>query len=148
MAETLAFTKILNLCENEKDIAQKAYYQSMNSFEKTASELYTLLRKKENAEESYDFYIQSPTPIEQIKVQALYIEKLNKQINELQQVVQRARNDMESKQVSLSDAHVEVKKFEKIIEIRNDADEKLKKRVESNFMDEISITQYFGHKNR
>ncbi|MGJ9458859.1 flagellar export protein FliJ [Oceanobacillus sp. CF4.6] len=148
MAETLAFTKILNLCENEKSIAQKAYYHSMDSFEKIASELYTLLKKKENAEESYGIYIQSPTPIEQIKEQALYIEKLNRQINELQQLVQRARNDMESKQVSLTDAHVEVKKFEKIIEIRNDADEKLKKRVESNFMDEISITQYLNHKNR
>ena len=148
MAETAAFTKILHLRENEKKTAQKAYQQSLDSFEKIATKLYNLLRKKENAEVSYDFYIQSTTPIEQIKEQALYIERLNSQINEIQYLVQRARNDMESKQDILTDAHVEVKKFEKIIEIRKSAKEEYNKRVENNFMDELSITQYLNHKNR
>lgn len=148
MAETIALTKILDIRESEKKVAQKAYHQSLDSFEKIATELYNLLRKKENAEEHYDHFIQSVTPIERIKEQAVYIEKLSRQINDLQKLVQKARNDMESKQVTLSDAHVEVKKFEKIIEIRKDSEEKQKKRVESDFMDELSITQYLNHKNR
>jgi len=148
MAETVALTKILDIRENEKQLAQKAYQQSMESFEKIAKKLYNVLRTKESAEETYDHYIQATTPIEQIKEQAAYIERLNRQINELQYLVQRARSDMESKQIELSDAHVEVKKFEKIIEIRKDTEEKERKRLESAFMDEISITQYLSHKNR
>ncbi|WP_067729383.1 flagellar export protein FliJ [Oceanobacillus damuensis] len=148
MTATLALTKIMDIRENEKKVAQKAYHQSMDSFEKIATELYSLLRKKENAEVSYDHYILSTTPIEKIKEQAAYIEKLNRQINELQKLVQKARNDMEAKQVKLTDAHVEVKKFEKIIEIRKNTEEKHRKRVENNVMDEISINQYLNHKNR
>ncbi|WP_249869784.1 flagellar export protein FliJ [Oceanobacillus saliphilus] len=148
MARTVALSKILDIRENEKKIAQKAYHQSMDSFEKIATELYTLLRKKENAEVSYDRYIHSTAPIDMIKEQAVYIERLNTQINELQKLVQKARNDMDSKQVKLSDAHIEVKKFERIIENRNDIEEKYRKKVENNFMDEISITQYLSHKNR
>ncbi|WP_087972907.1 flagellar export protein FliJ [Oceanobacillus rekensis] len=148
MTKTIAFTKILHLREDEKKTAHKAYQQSLDSFEKIATKLYNLLRKKENAEESYDYFIQSTTQIEQIKEQALYIERLNRQISEIQYLVQRARNDMESKQVILTDAHIEMKKFEKIIEIRKIAEEDNKKRVENKFMDELSITQYLSHKNR
>jgi len=51
MAETVVFSKILHVRENEKKDAQKIYYQAMDVFEKVASELYVLLKKKETAEE-------------------------------------------------------------------------------------------------
>lgn len=148
MAETAAFTKILDIRENEKNVAQNIYHQSLESFEKVATKLYNALKKKEAAEEAYEDFIQATTPIEQIKEQAVYIERLNSQIKELQQLVQRARNDMETKQIKLTDAHVEVKKFEKMIELRRDNEQQQRKRMENAFMDELSITQYLSHKNR
>ncbi|MBP2077658.1 flagellar export protein FliJ [Oceanobacillus polygoni] len=148
MAEIIALSKILDIRENEKKIAQRAYNQSLDSFEKVATELYHILQKKERAEDSYDQFLHALTPIERIKEQSAYIEQLNRQINDLQFRVQKARSEMESKQHQLSDAHVEVKKFEKIIEIRKETKANIQKKMENAFMDEISITQFLSHKNR
>ncbi|WP_099158098.1 flagellar export protein FliJ [Virgibacillus ndiopensis] len=145
MSETVALSKILHVRENEKLDAQKAYQQSIEFFEDIALQLYNLLRKKEVAEESYEDYLQRTTAIDKLKEQASYIERLNKQIMQLQESVQKARSEMESKQEDLTNAHVEVKKFEKIIEHRQqDHDEKVKK-LENITMDELSIQQYLSH---
>ncbi|PAV30002.1 flagellar export protein FliJ [Virgibacillus profundi] len=148
MAETIVLSKILNVREKEKNDAQKAYHQSMDFFEKVATQLYTLLRKKESAEESYEEYISTTTSLDKIREQIAYIDKLNTQIMSLQQDVQNARTAMESKQLQLTDAHVEVKKFEKIIDIRKKAKADTESKMENLAMDEISIQQYLTNKNR
>lgn len=148
MAETMVFSKILSVRENEKKDAQKEYHQSMKFFEEIATKLYNLLRKKEVAEESYESYLHKTTPIDLIKGQITYLEVLNKQIVSLQNEVQKARSNMESKQSILTDAHVEVKKYEKLIEVRQQTQEGNLKKAEKAFMDEISIQQYLTHKNR
>jgi len=146
MAETVVLSKLLLIREREEKEAQKAYYRSQALFEEVATYLYTLLRKKETAEESYERYIQMTTPLERIKEQAAYIEKLNVQIQKLQEDVQRARNEMDNKQVKLTDAHVEVKKFEKVIEHRRKTYTDYLQKKENESMDELSIQRYL-HKN-
>ncbi len=148
MAETVALSKILNVRENEKRDAQKAYQQSIDFFEEIATQLYNLLRKKEVAEESYEGYLHQTTPIDRIKEQVAYIEILNSQIMKLQHDVQKARNEMDTNHDKLTNAHVEVKKFEKIIEHRHKVDEELVKKSENAQMDEISMQQYFNQKIR
>ncbi|HLT55579.1 MAG TPA: flagellar export protein FliJ [Bacillota bacterium] len=148
MAESMAFHKILHVRENEKSIALREYNQSLDLFEQVATELYQLLKKKENAEESYDMSLQNATSIEKIKEQALYIEMLNEEISSLQEQVQRARTEMEWKQKKLTDAHVEVKKFQKLIDHRKQKEEVERKKIENTLMDEISVTQFLSHKNR
>lgn len=148
MAETKSFVKILHVREREKMDAQKDYQQSMDLFEQTATRFYHLLRKKEEAEISYDELIQHSTTLEKVKQQATYIEKLNKQIVHLQSKVQQARSEMESKQSKLTDAHVEVKKFQNIIESRNNSVIEKEKKLERKQMDEISIQQFISYKNR
>lgn len=148
MAEIVALSKILHVREREKHDAQKDYHQSIEYFEGVATQLYTLLKKKEKAEEAHEDYIQNTIPIEKIREQITYIEALNKQIVQLQQEVQAARTEMESRQVKLTDAHVEVKKFEKIITYRKKEQEKIIQRNEKISMDEISVQQYLNQKNR
>lgn len=148
MVEVVGLNKIREIRENEKKVAQSAYSKSMETFEKIATELYNLLRTKEIAEASFESYIQNTTSIEKIKEQAAYIEKLNQRIQSVQLLVQRARNDMEIKQEKLSNAYVEVKKFDKIIEFKQKNEIELAKRKESNWMDEMSMQQYLSHKSR
>lgn len=148
MAEIVALSKILNVREREKHDAQKDYHQSIEYFEGVATQLFTLLKKKEKAEEAQDEYIQNTIPIVKIRGQIAYIETLNKQILQLQQEVQAARTEMESKQVLLTDAHVEVKKFEKIITYRKKEQQEIMQRNEKISMDEISVQQYLNQKNR
>lgn len=146
MAGTAALSKVLHIRENEKTRAQKAYQKSIDSFEEVATQLYELLRKKETAENLYETYLQQSTPIGKIREQSVYIDNLNKQIIALQQNVQHARNEMESKHEYLTDAYVEVKKFEKIIEHREEEAAELIKKSERDSMDEISIRQYLSQK--
>ncbi|API93888.1 flagellar export protein FliJ [Virgibacillus pantothenticus] len=148
MSDTVVLSKLLHIRETEKVQAQKAYQQSMDCFEKSATQLYQLLKKKEVAEEIYEESLQQTTTLDKLKEQFTYLEKLNAMIVELQKDVQRARAEMEAKQSNLTEAHVETKKFEKIIERRkkqkNDANEKMEKAV----MDEISMYQFLNYKNR
>lgn len=144
MAQTVAISKILHVREREKKDAQLAYHQSMEFFEKVASQMYTLLKKKEVAEETQENHIQKITPIDKIIEQTTYIEMLNKQIMKLQYSVKKARQEMEKNQVKLTDAHIEVKKFEKIVEFREKEQKEIAYKREQASMDEISIQQYLA----
>lgn len=148
MAETVSLIKVLNVRENEKKIAQKAFLKAQDAFEEVATRLYQVLKKKEKAEESYENYIQNSTSLDKIKEQIAYIEKLNTHIVLLQREVQFARNQMDNKQVVLNETYIEVKKFESIIETRKRLEAEKMEKMEKSFMDEISINQYLSHKNR
>lgn len=147
MAETVALAKVMHVREREKNDAQKAYRNSSEMFEEIATQLYTLLRKKETAEESYEYYLQQTTPITKIKEQLRYIEILNKRIVAMQGSVQKARKEMDRKQEKLTSAHVEVKKFEKIIDLRQKEQAETIQRYEKQSMDEIAIQQFLSRKN-
>src|SRR5690554_6023825 len=148
LAETKSFVKILHVREREKMNAQKAYRQSKDFFEEIATKFFHLLKTKEKAEASYDELIQHSTTLEKVKTQAAYIENLNSQIVRLQHEVDQARNEMDSMQAMLTDAHVEVKKFQHIIDSRNNAEAEKEKQLERNRMDAISLKQYISYKNR
>lgn len=148
MAQTATFTKLLDIREKDKTDAQLAYRRSVEKFEEVAEKIYQLLRKKEDAEQSYDNYLQQFIPLEKIKEQLAYIEVLNQRILALQSELQRARHDMNQKQKKLSSAHVEVKKFEKIIEIRQQSEKALQEKRDMESMDEMSIRQYRSFKSR
>lgn len=124
MPQQTSLSKLLILREREKDDAQKAYHLSMETFEDVASKLYKLLKRKENVEEEQDTILQTKITIEQLRIQNAYIEKLTKQIAKIQNEVQIARNDMELKQSQLTDAYIEMKKYEKIIELQEEEEKK------------------------
>src|SRR5699024_11466689 len=74
--------------------------------------------------------------------QTPYINILANKIINLQFHVQQARNKMETAQDKLNEAHIEVKKIEKMIEIRENALEAVARTVEATMMVEMSIIQY------
>lgn len=146
MAGTAVLTKILDIREKEKQDAQLAYRKSVDVFEEVATELLDLLRKKEAAESSYEQGLTSNMHLNFIQDQLAYIESLERKVAELQGKVSYARSNVEMKQQVLSDAHVETKKFEKIIEFRTSELLDKVKKVEESFMNEVSIQQYLSHK--
>jgi flagellar FliJ protein len=147
MAETVLLSKVLNVRQNEKKNAKREYQYARRIFEEIAEQLYQLLRKKEEAETTYETYVLTTIPIDNITEQISYIEVLNKRILKIQNEVQEARSNMESKQRKLTNAHVEVKKFENMIDVRNQKKAERLKKVENEWMNEVSIHQYLLHKN-
>ncbi|MFD1067572.1 flagellar export protein FliJ [Oceanobacillus locisalsi] len=148
MAKISSLTKIRDMHDNERQVAQKAYTESQETFEKIAKELYNLLKKKETAESSFDHAVQASTSIEKIKEQSAYIEKLTNQIQTVQVLVQRARNDMQSKQTKLSEAYIEYKKYEKIIDLKKEETQAKIRKQEADFMDEMSMQQFLRQNQR
>src|SRR5690625_1949390 len=146
MHPTQTLAKILNIREKEKKDAQLAHYESTVHFEEVAKKLHSLLVEKENVEKSYEKDFGKITSIDKIREQMAYIDYLTQQIVRLQEQVNEARNTMEVKQVKLTDAHVEVKKYEKIIEFRKHEQLKSELRKEQIMMDEVSTQQYVSRK--
>lgn len=142
MSDTAVLTKILNVREQEKKDAQLEQINARNYFEKVATELYQQLKTKEQAEVTLESYMQESSAINKIKEQSFYIQALNQKIISLQQRVQQARKEMENKQEILTEAHVEVKKIEKMIEQREKEFFAQEQKIEMALMDEISIRQF------
>lgn len=147
MQQTEMLSKILNIREQEKKDAQIAHHTSMTFFDRVASKLSTLTNEKAKAEKAYQEYLAEMTTIEKIREQTAYIEKINMQIVTMQAEAKKAREKMEAKQAILTDAHIEVKKFEKIIDNREHEQLQLAERAEQMMMDEISTKQYLSQRS-
>lgn len=145
MAQSVVLHKILNVKEEEKNNAQKEKAKATDRFEEVARSLYAVLKKKEQAEESFHHVMRDEATITKIKEQSLYIESLNKKIALLQHKVNQARKQLEAKQEELTEAHVEVKKIEKMIDKREQDKRDHERKLDMAEMDEISIRQFMMH---
>lgn len=149
MAQLETFYKIKDLRDREKQEHQKKYQRAVENFEQKATTLYETLKKKEVAEQSFEEQLSLSTVQAASFIQhQQYIEKLDQRITALQPEVNHARNQMYEKQTHLTDAHVEVKKFEKIIERKVEKQKQWIKEEEHKFMDELSMQQYLNFQNR
>lgn len=142
MSNPAVLHKILTIREQEKNDAQKEQISARKYFEKVATQLYNALKTKEEAEQTLENYMKTKAAIDKIKEQSQYIDLLNKNIITLQAKVEQARQEMEFKQKVLTEAHIEMKKIEKMIERREKEQKELNEKLQMNLMDEISIRQF------
>lgn len=142
MNNTVTLKKIYDLRNEEKNRALLEKKEAVDHFEKVATQLYTKLKAKENAELELDDMYEQSAIIMKIRKQTIYIDALNQKINALQRKVQIARNNMEKKQYIVTEKHVELKKIEKMIEKREAEAKKAAETAEMKQMDEISLGRY------
>lgn len=142
MDNVAVLQKVLQIREQEKTIAQKEKNEATVIFEKQATVLYELLKKKEHAEVLMNQYMQTYTSIEKIKEQSMFIQSMTRKASTLQQNVQQAREKMLEKQAYLTETHIEMKKIEKLIERKKQARQEELIREENILMDELSIRQF------
>ncbi|KHE73296.1 flagellar export protein FliJ, partial [Halobacillus sp. BBL2006] len=128
---------------------QKQYQRNLEIFESKATQLYELLKLKEEAELRFESTLADRAVLAMSFIQHQhYIEQLEEKVNALQPEVQEARNSLKKTQVQLSEAHVEVKKFEKLIDQKLATQNLLIKKEENKQMDELSMKQFINFKNR
>lgn len=140
----MALTTVLQVREKEKDYAQIAFNESKKRLEGILTELYSVLKKKETIEKEQAITLADKIPIDMLKEQQSYIESLNNKIIQLQRKYEQAKRELERKQIHLTEAHVEVKKFEKMIENRLIEEQKETRKLEQDLMDDLSIRQYLN----
>lgn len=146
MNDTDSLQKIVQIRESEKKNAERLHLQSVHIFEQLALKMYNALKKKEATEEAYEMNIQHTVSIDKMEQHTRYIEQLHTSITNMQKEVNDARNVMHEKQEYVTDAYIELKKMEKILEKRKEKEKLYLAKKESAFMDELSIQQFLKQK--
>lgn len=148
MTSIHAFEKILTHQEHLKNEAQLEYKSAVSAFETVAEELYQLLKQKETIEEKYQQTLHSSGSVTTLMTHHTYLQQLKQRILHVEAKVSEERVNMENKRSELTDQHVEVKKFEKIIDRKWEVIKNKEKENENKMLDEASIRQYFNHGER
>lgn len=142
MSFQFTLQKVLELKERQKIERETEYKLAIDQFEEVATELYHLLKKKEDLEEKARLELQQGTSIKALRFQETTISRLDKEILALQQKTQRARAIMQTKQRKLVDASIELKKYEKMKQRKHEQFIEESKRLELVEMNELSIQAY------
>ncbi|TSJ69227.1 flagellar export protein FliJ [Allobacillus sp. SKP2-8] len=135
--------RIYNIREKEMNEAQAQYQRAIDYFEEQATELFQLLKKKETLQERFDNRLKGRVTITYIHAAHDSIQRIEKEEKALQTKVHQARVNMKQKENQLKVAHLEMKKMEKLIQLKKEELKEFAKKKEAEFMDEISMQQYF-----
>lgn len=136
------FAKVLNIREQEKSETEIAYKESVQTFEKIATELYDLLKKKENTMDVQNDRLTSGLSIDAIHHFSNYIVGLQKRIDIVQKEVIQARSKMNWFEEKLVEKSLEVRKFEKMKEKDFEQFQQEQNRLETIQLDEISSLKF------
>lgn len=142
VAYQFKFAKVLTIREQEKSETELAYKKSVSSFEKVATELYNLLKKKEDTTDTQNNLLISGLSVDNIHHYSNYIDGLQKRIDVVQKEVVQARSKMNWMEEKLLEKSLEVKKFEKIKEKDLSQFQEEQQRLETIQLDEISSLKF------
>ncbi|MDR0137367.1 flagellar export protein FliJ [Metabacillus idriensis] len=142
MKYTYRFQKVLELKENEKEKSLEDYNRSVTEFEKAAEKLYDCLKKKEVLEERTARELNTGMPVQEIRHFQQFVTNLEKTISHYQRLVVITRDNMQEKQLELTEKNIEVKKYEKMKEKHYEVHLEHVKASESKFMDDLSIQAF------
>ncbi|WP_078576311.1 flagellar export protein FliJ [Salipaludibacillus agaradhaerens] len=142
MSFKFALQKVLEVKDFEKTDAERAYTESVEEFEGVATQLYELLKKKEEIVEETEKKLLRGLAISSIQLNEQNVSFLQTEINKLQLSTQKARQNMNEKEKYLLFKTVDLKKYEKMKKIKQAQYLENEKREELKFLDEVSIQQF------
>lgn len=136
------FEKVLNLREQERQQTEIAYKEAVNAFEKVATQLYQLLKKKEDLISYQNERLKEGLTIDEIHHNAKFIESLEHAIDDVQLKVKKARAKMQWYEQKLLEKNLEVRKFEIMRDKDFSAFREEQNRLEAKNLDELSSLMY------
>ncbi|MCG7342869.1 flagellar export protein FliJ [Sporosarcina sp. ACRSL] len=136
------FEKVLTYREQEKTETEIEFKKAVDSFEAVATELYELLKKKEDNIADHQEKMRKGFSINEIHHYARFIDSLEKRIDVLQQSVIKARSKMNWYEEKLLEKTIEVKKFEKMKEKDKEHYRAEMEQKEASMLDEISTLKF------
>lgn len=142
MSFQYSLQKLLDLKDNEKQQKEIAYTEAQKKFEEKATELYHLLKRKEDIEASHSQKMTEGISINQIQQQQNMLSRLKLEIDSRMKETDVAREVMYKRQEDLISTSMEVKKYVRMKEIKKEEFVLEQKRLEMKTMDEISLQIY------
>jgi flagellar protein FliJ len=134
--------KVMAMKEKEQEKAQQDYQEAIEQFEKVATKLYELLKRKEDLETLQQKQLLSGMSVQKMKHHQQFIANLERSIDYFQEAVRNARTRMYWQEEQLKEKQMEVKKYEKVKEQEFKKYMEIEKKQDMREMDEISIFQY------
>lgn len=141
------FENVLTYRELEKTETEVEYQSAIEAFELVATELYDLLRKKETTIAEQQAQMSKGSPISEIHHYMRFIDSLEKNIEQVQQEVIRARSKMQWYEQQLLERTMEVRKFEKMKEKDQMQYQYEQEAKEAQRLDELSTMTFRGKEN-
>ena len=138
------FENVLTFRELEKTETETEYKESVDAFEVIATELYELLKKKEETLEEQQERMSRGFSIDGIHHYARFIGSLERKIEEVQQKVMQARSKMHWYEDKLLERTLEVRKFEKMKEKDREQYDVETEYREAQNLDELSTMTFRG----
>lgn len=142
MSFKYSLQKLLDIKENEKQMKEVEYASAQKNFEEKATKLYQLLKRKEEVEESYLQKLNEGVSVYEIQQQQNSLFRMKMEIDKQMKETDIARAVMNKRQAELISISMDVKKFEKMKEIKKEQFILEQKRLEMKEMDEISLQLY------
>ncbi len=140
------FENVLTFRELEKTETETEFKHSVEAFEVVATELYELLKKKEETLDEQQERMAAGFSIDRVHHYARFIGSLEKKIDEVQQKVVQARSKMNWYEEKLLEKTLEVRKFEKMKEKDREQYEVEMEYREAERLDELSTLKFRGRK--
>ncbi len=129
----------MNLREQEQQSSQHQYTEAMNEFEQVATELYELLKKKENLEELGREKVTNGISIYELQSSQSQLMRLQQAISDQQRNTQLARERMKRKEQDMVKRSIEYKKYEKMKQVKFTQYKQEQIYLDNVQMDEIAI---------
>ena len=138
------FESVLTYRELEKTETENEYRISVEAFESIATELYELLKKKEETLDNQQERMVKGFSVNKIHHVARFIDSLEKKIAEVQQNVIQARSKMIWFEEKLLERRLEVRKFEKMRDKDQQQHRVEVEQQEAKRLDELSTMTFRG----
>lgn len=147
MSFQFTLQKVKELKEREKNNGRTEYNEAVQSFEAIATQLYNMLKRKEEIEQLARERMIQGTSIQQLQQKERELNRLHEEIIFLQRKTEHARAKMNKKQQQLMDLSIEYKKYEKLKELKKEAYDEENRRSERIQMDELSNRLFTTKRN-
>ena len=139
MSFQFTLEKVMQFREQEKNTTQTLYQEAVDQFEQVATQLYELLKRKEELEKHAREQVSIGTSIYDLQQNQMKVLQLQQEIQVKQRATQVAREKMNKKQEDFITKSIELKKYEKMKQMKQEQYKEEVKRVELVQMDEMSI---------
>lgn len=141
------FENVLTFRELEKTETEIEFKKSVEAFETAATELYELLKKKEDTIAEQTERMKTGFTVEDIHHYTRFIASLEKTIMHVQQTVMQSRSKMNWYEDKLLERTLEVRKFEKMKEKDRENHQVEMNQKEAKRLDELSTMTFRGREN-
>lgn len=141
------FENVLSIREMERSETEIEYQVAIDRFEAVATELYHLLKRKEETIADQTAALEKGASVLSIHHYVNFIDSLEKNIDKLQREVVKARTFMQWQEQKLLERTVEVKKYEKMKEKDFGRFKDEMNQLEAKQLDELAMISVFGKEN-